>query len=70
VKDEDLTWEQFGKVALCFVNVMKENEWPDNRIQMHAAFWLALEVHPWQHSSLDQLKQALLLYQSHQCQCW
>ncbi|KAI6100541.1 hypothetical protein F5141DRAFT_1009263, partial [Pisolithus sp. B1] len=56
IKDEDLTWEQFGEAALCFINAMKENEWLDDRIQMHAAFWLALEALPWWCSPLDHLK--------------
>ncbi|KIN98211.1 hypothetical protein M404DRAFT_31576 [Pisolithus tinctorius Marx 270] len=50
IKDKDLTWEQFGEVALCMVEAMRNHDWPEESVQMHIDFWMALESHPWCHS--------------------
>ncbi|KAI5982617.1 hypothetical protein EDD15DRAFT_2126138, partial [Pisolithus albus] len=63
IRDEDLTWEQFGEAAIRLINAMRENEWPEDRVKMHVDFWTALETHPWRRSPLAHLKRALLLYQ-------
>ncbi|KAI6017846.1 hypothetical protein EDC04DRAFT_2576650 [Pisolithus marmoratus] len=47
IRDEDLSWEQFGEAAIRLINAMREHEWPEDRIQMHVTFWSALEEHPW-----------------------
>ncbi|KIO11482.1 hypothetical protein M404DRAFT_101239, partial [Pisolithus tinctorius Marx 270] len=65
-----LTWEQFGEVALCMVEVMRNHDWPEESVQMHIDFWMALESHPWCHSPREHYKRTLLLYQSQQCQHW
>ncbi|KAI6094522.1 hypothetical protein F5141DRAFT_1238127 [Pisolithus sp. B1] len=66
IKDEDLTWEQFGKASVHLLSAMWEHDWQKDRIDMHLKFWTALEVHPWRRSSRNHLKQVLLLYQSQQ----
>ncbi|KAI5981875.1 hypothetical protein EDD15DRAFT_2512883 [Pisolithus albus] len=63
IKDEDLTWEQFGEATVRMLSAMREHDWQKDRVDMHVKFWMALEVHPWRHSSYNHLKQALLLYQ-------
>ncbi|KAG1884024.1 hypothetical protein F4604DRAFT_1677190 [Suillus subluteus] len=70
VKDKNLTWEQFNEAALRMVTVMKENDWPDDRIDMHIAFWSALQNHHWRHDFDVHKQRALLLYQAQQRRCW
>jgi hypothetical protein len=52
------------------IMLMKENDWPDDRIDMHIAFWSALQNHRWCHNFDAHKQQALLLYQAQQCRCW
>ncbi|KAI6106001.1 hypothetical protein EDD16DRAFT_1442528, partial [Pisolithus croceorrhizus] len=63
IKDEDLTWEQFGKAAVCLMNAMREHDWQKDRVDMHVKFWTVLEEHPWCRSPHNHLKCTLLLYQ-------
>ncbi|KAG2148160.1 uncharacterized protein EDB93DRAFT_1085123 [Suillus bovinus] len=49
VKDENLTWEQFNEAAPRMIVLMKENDWPDDRVAMHVSFWSALQNHRWRH---------------------
>ncbi|KAG2122279.1 hypothetical protein BD769DRAFT_1670907 [Suillus cothurnatus] len=49
IKDESLTWEQFNKAAPCMITLMKENDWPNNRVNMFISFWSALQNHRWHH---------------------
>ncbi|KAI6016082.1 hypothetical protein BKA83DRAFT_4060466 [Pisolithus microcarpus] len=70
IKDEDLTWEQFGEAGLCLISAMREHDWQRDRIDMHIKFWTGLEEHPWRRSSRNHLNRALLLYQSQQRQKW
>ncbi|KAI6010203.1 hypothetical protein BKA83DRAFT_4068894 [Pisolithus microcarpus] len=70
IRDEDLTWEQFGEASVRFLEAMREHNWQEDRVEMHVKFWTALENHPWHHSPLNLLKRALLLYQSQQRQKW
>ncbi|KIN97237.1 hypothetical protein M404DRAFT_32459 [Pisolithus tinctorius Marx 270] len=70
IKDEDLTWEQFGEAALRMVEAMRNHDWPEESVQMHIDFWTALESHPWRRSPREHYKRALLLYQSQQRQRW
>ncbi|KAI5981748.1 hypothetical protein EDD15DRAFT_2182644 [Pisolithus albus] len=70
IRDEDLTWEQFGEASVRLLEAMREHEWQEDRIEMHVKFWTALETHPWRRSPLTLLKRALLLYQSQQRQRW
>ncbi|KAG0696147.1 hypothetical protein DFH29DRAFT_215429 [Suillus ampliporus] len=55
-RDENLTWEEFNKVALWMISSMKIHDWPEDRVDMHVQFWSALQTHCWCHA-LDQLKQ-------------
>ena len=69
-KDESLTWEEFNEAAPCMILSMKMHDWPDDRVNMHIQFWMALQSHRWRHAP-DVLKQkALLLYQSQQRCRW
>jgi hypothetical protein len=69
-KDENLSWEQFLEAAPRMITMMKVQDWPDDRIEMHIQFWSSLQNHRWRHSA-DPLKQrALLLYQSQQRRRW
>ncbi|KAI5991085.1 hypothetical protein F5J12DRAFT_697966, partial [Pisolithus orientalis] len=70
IKDEDLTWEQFGEASICLISAMKEHDWEEERVDMHIDFWMAIEAHPWHHSMHVHLKKALLLYQSKERQRW
>ncbi|KAG2061335.1 hypothetical protein BDR06DRAFT_867424, partial [Suillus hirtellus] len=63
LKDENLTWEQFNEAAPRMILVMRENDWLDDRIDMHVAFWSALQNHHWWHDFNAHKQQALLLYQ-------
>ncbi|KAI6033714.1 hypothetical protein PISMIDRAFT_50071, partial [Pisolithus microcarpus 441] len=45
IKDEDLTWEQFGEASVCLLSAMREHDWQKDRIEMHVKFWTVLEVH-------------------------
>ncbi|KAI6095358.1 hypothetical protein EDD16DRAFT_1502135 [Pisolithus croceorrhizus] len=68
IKDEDLTWEQFGEAVVHLMNAMREHNWQKDRVDMHVKFWTVLEEHPWCHSPHNHLKHTLLLYQSQQQQ--
>jgi hypothetical protein len=70
VKDENLTWEQFNEAAPQMIMLMKENDWPDNRIDMHITFWSALQNHRWRHDFNVHKQRALLLYQAQQHRHW
>jgi hypothetical protein len=69
-KDKNLSWEEFNEAAPCMINAMKQQEWLEDRINLHISFWTALQNHCWRHT-IDILKQCtLLLYQSQQCRLW
>ncbi|KAG1903423.1 isoprenoid synthase domain-containing protein [Suillus fuscotomentosus] len=70
VKDENLTWEQFNESAPHMVTFMKDNDWPDDRVNMHIAFWSTLQNHRWHHDFDTHKQSTLLLYQAQQCKCW
>ena len=55
-KDENLSWEQFNKAAPRMITFMKTYDWPQDRTDMHVAFWTALQTHRWRHAA-DPLKQ-------------
>ncbi|KAG1879385.1 hypothetical protein C8R48DRAFT_668231 [Suillus tomentosus] len=62
--------EEFNEATLRMITAMKQQEWPEDRINMHISFWTALQNHRWRHAT-DLLKQrALLLYQSQQRRMW
>jgi hypothetical protein len=63
---QNLTWEQFNEVAPNMIALMKENDWPDNRIDMHISFWSALQNHHWRHDFDDHKQHMLLLYKVQQ----
>ncbi|KAG2127656.1 uncharacterized protein EDB93DRAFT_1269939 [Suillus bovinus] len=66
VKDENLTWEQFNEAAPHMITLMKENDWPEDRMNMHITFWSALQNHQWCHDFDIHKKRAILLYQAQQ----
>ncbi|KAI6016681.1 hypothetical protein PISMIDRAFT_84510, partial [Pisolithus microcarpus 441] len=45
IKDEDLTWEQFGEASVHFLEAMREHDWQEDRVEMHVKFWTTLENH-------------------------
>ncbi|KAI6008962.1 hypothetical protein EDC04DRAFT_2549833, partial [Pisolithus marmoratus] len=63
IKDEDLSWEEFAEAAHRLTTVMRENDWPEEWVDNHIKFWLALESHPWRHGHCEISKCALLAYQ-------
>ncbi|KAJ8589189.1 hypothetical protein M405DRAFT_818456 [Rhizopogon salebrosus TDB-379] len=68
--DENLSWEEFNEAASRMINSMKENGWPDDRVNMHVQFWSALQNHRWRYSQ-DKIRQrALLVYQGQQRRRW
>ena len=69
-EDENLSWEEFNQAAPRMINAMKENSWPEARIDMHIQFWSSLQNHRWRHAH-DVIKQrALLVYQGQQRRRW
>jgi hypothetical protein len=70
IKDENLTWEQFNEAAPRMIALMKENDWPDDRVDMHISFWSALQNHRWRHDFNAHKQWALLLYQAQQWRRW
>ncbi|KAG1809924.1 uncharacterized protein HD556DRAFT_1223149 [Suillus plorans] len=70
LKDENLTWEQFNEAAPRMIMIMRENDWLDDRIDMHVAFWSALQNHRWRHDFDAHKQRALLLYQAQQRRRW
>ena len=53
------------------LNIMKQQEWPDDRVNIVKDFRVALETHNqhW-HDSSEYHKQALPLYQARICRDW
>ncbi|KAI6100516.1 hypothetical protein F5141DRAFT_988078, partial [Pisolithus sp. B1] len=68
--DEDLSWEEFAEAAHQLATAMRENEWPEDRIDSHIKFWLMLEGHAWRHGHCEISKHALLMYQAHVQRKW
>ncbi|KAI5982413.1 hypothetical protein EDD15DRAFT_2400498 [Pisolithus albus] len=68
--DEDLSWEEFAEAAHRLATAMRENEWPEDRVDSHIKFWIALEGHPWRHGHCEISKHALLTYQARVRRKW
>ncbi|KAG1855953.1 hypothetical protein F4604DRAFT_1685611 [Suillus subluteus] len=69
-KDENLSWEELNEAALRIIIAMQQQEWPEDHINMHIAFWMALQNHRWCHATNPLKQRALLLYQSQQRRMW
>ncbi|KAG2740219.1 hypothetical protein P692DRAFT_20753640, partial [Suillus brevipes Sb2] len=52
------------------IAIIKENDWPDDRVNMHIAFWSALQNHRCCHDFDVHKQRALLLYQAQQRKRW
>ena len=63
VKDEALSWEEFGQANYRMLNAMRQQEWPADRLKMIHDFWVALESHFWRHDLSEYCQRALLVYQ-------
>jgi hypothetical protein len=50
--------------------LIKENDWLDDRVDMHISFWSALQNHCWRHDFDAHMQRVLLLYQAQQQRCW
>ncbi|KIJ12428.1 hypothetical protein PAXINDRAFT_14752 [Paxillus involutus ATCC 200175] len=70
VRDEQLSWEEFSQANYRMIAAMKQQEWPDERINMVRDFWVAFETHPWRHDPSEYRKRALLLYQGRVRRDW
>lgn len=70
VKDESLSWEEFGEANYRMLNTMRQQDWLAERLDMVRHFWLAIEGHDWRHDPSEYPKRALLLYQGRVRQDW
>ena len=70
VKDEHLSWEEFSQVGNCMIAAMRQQEWPEDRVNMVDNFWIAFETHTWRHDPSEYRKRALLLYQGRVRRDW
>ncbi|KIJ10723.1 hypothetical protein PAXINDRAFT_85618, partial [Paxillus involutus ATCC 200175] len=68
--DEQLSWEEFSQANYRMIAAMKQQEWPDERINMVRDFWVTFETHPWRHDPSEYHKRALLLYQGRVRRDW
>ena len=62
VKDDHLSWEEFSQAGYRMIAAMREQEWPEERVNMVCNFWIAFEMHTWRHDPSKYRKRALLLY--------
>jgi hypothetical protein len=70
VKDEHLSWEEFGQASYRMLNSLRQQEWPEVRIEMIRDFWITLESHDWRHEPSNSRKKALLIYQGRVHRDW
>ena len=49
---------------------MRQQEWPEEWVNMVCNFWIAFETHTWRHDLSEYHKRALLLYQGRVCRDW
>ena len=70
VKDEALSWEEFGQANYRMLGAMHQQEWPDDHLKMVHDFWVALETHFWHHDSSKYCRHALLVYQGRVRKDW
>ncbi|KAN0088657.1 hypothetical protein V8E55_005714 [Tylopilus felleus] len=54
VKDEHLSWEEFGQANYQMITAMKQQEWLTERVNM---------THAWRHDTSEYCKKVLLLYE-------
>lgn len=63
VKDEHLSWEEFGQANYRMIAAMKQQEWLTERVNMVHNFWITFETHAWRHDTSEYRKKVLLLYE-------
>ena len=63
VKDEALSWEEFGQANYRMLSTMHQQEWPDDHLKMVRDFWVTIETHFWHHNSSEYHRCTLLAYQ-------
>jgi len=63
VKDEHLSWEEFSQASYWMLNSLKQQEWPEEQVEMIRDFWIVLESHDWRYDPSNSQKRALLVYQ-------
>ena len=63
VKDEVLSWEEFGKANYRMLNAIRQQDWPVEWLDMVRLFWLTIEGHDWRHNPSEYHKCTLLIYQ-------
>ena len=70
VRDEALSWEEFGQANYRMLGAMRQQEWPDDHLKMVRDFWVILETHFWRHNSSKYCRRALLVYQGRVRKDW
>lgn len=69
-QDDDLTMEQFCLATPIFLQQAALAGWPEDRIQMFAQFWDALQNHQWRWHHDPLRTRALIKYQAVQRRRW
>jgi len=59
IKNEVLSWEEFGEVNYRMLNAMRQQDWPAECLDMVRLFWLAIKGHNWRHDPSEYHKHAL-----------
>ena len=70
VKDEHLSWEEFSQAGYHMIAAMRQQEWPEEWVNMVRNFWIAFKTHTWRHNPSEYCKRALLLYQGRVRRDW
>ncbi|KAG1773430.1 hypothetical protein EDD22DRAFT_767200 [Suillus occidentalis] len=70
VNDENLPFEEFCQACPHFLTVIEEADWPQDRVQMMARFWMNIQVHKYRSLRDPIAHKTLLTYQSEQRKRW
>ena len=70
MKDEALSWGEFGLANYRMLNAMRQQEWLADRLQTIRDFWVTIESHSWRHDPSEYRQHALLVYQGRICKNW
>ncbi|KAG2750885.1 hypothetical protein P692DRAFT_201680393, partial [Suillus brevipes Sb2] len=63
VNDKDLPFEEFCQACPRFLTAIGEADWPEDRIQMMARFWMNIQVHKYRSLRDPIAHKTLLTYQ-------
>ncbi|KAG1855163.1 hypothetical protein DFJ58DRAFT_913899 [Suillus subalutaceus] len=70
VNDENLPFEEFCQACPRFLKAVEEVDWPEDRVQMMARFWMNIQVHEFRALRDPLAQKALLVYQAEQRRSW